>query len=526
MKKVLVIAVLLLGSANGWGQTDSRWGDQADGTYVNPLLVADYSDPDVIRVGQKYYMTCSEFHFMGMPVLESEDMVNWRIVGRIFDRIDQERFDTMSGYGAGTWAPALRYHDGKFWMYVCMPNTGLYMSTAECAEGPWEPLHHVKEVSGWEDPCPFWDDDGKAYLGHSLLGAGPIIVHRMSSDGRRLLDEGKKVYEGPVAEGTKILKRDGYYYLSIPEGGVATGWQTVLRSTNIYGPYEGRRCLETGSTNVNGPHQGALVDTPDGEWWFYHFQSHSPQGRILHLQPVVWQADGFPLIGKDYDGNGIGEPVKVWQKPSTRKRSKPRAPQASDSFRRSKLSPQWAWNHNPVDSCWSLTQRKGWLALHALPADKLRSARNCLTQKVMGYMGEATVTLDFNDMRPGGRAGMGCLGRVYYAAGVEVLCDGTRHLYVERDGQALLLDTLPKGVKGILYLRLTIDDVNNEHRFSYSLDGREFTAIGEAFPEGDADWKGYRIGLFCYSTEPLGGTACFRDFEYRFDGPGGLTHKN
>ena len=518
MRKFFLLFLLVC--TNAWSQTDTRWGDLGDGTYANPLLLADYSDPDVIRVGNKYYMTCSEFHFMGMPILECEDMVNWRIIGQIFNRIDIEKFDTMNGYGDGTWAPTLRYHDGKFWMFVCMPNTGLYMSTATRPEGPWEPLYHVKDIRNWEDPCPLWDDDGNAYLGHSVLGAGPIILHRMSPDGKQLLDDGQKIYEGPVAEGTKFLKRDGYYYLSIPEGGVSTGWQMVLRSKNIYGPYEGRRCLEMGSTNVNGPHQGALVDTPDGEWWFYHFQSHSPQGRVVHMQPVVWQADGFPLIGQDYDGNGVGEPVKVWKKPSISKRSKIFAPQASDKFKGGKLSPQWAWNHNPVDECWSLSQRKGWLALRALQASNVRSARNCLTQKTMGYKGEATVKLDYNEMKSGQRAGMVCLGRIRYAAGVEVQLDGSKCLYIERDGEASTLSKIVLMEKGVVFLRLTIDDVKNEHHFSFSFDGKFFMPIGEVFAEEDSDWKGYRIGLFTYTQALPSGYVYFDDFVYRFDGPG------
>ena len=276
-------------------EVDTRWGDQGDGTFANPVLFTDYSDPDVIRVGNKYYMTGSEFHYMGMQILESDDMINWRIIGQVYDRINQDIFRNMSGYGDGTWAPALRYHDGRFYIYVCMPTTGLYMTSAEKPEGPWEPLYCVKQINGWEDPCPLWDENGNAYLGRGRVGAGAIIVHRMSPDGKTLLDDGRVVYEGPVAEGTKYHIRDGYYYLSIPEGGVGQGWQTVLRSKDIYGPYEGKRVLETGSTNINGPHQGALVDTPDGEWWFYHFQDTGALGRVVHLQPVHW-ADGWPVV--------------------------------------------------------------------------------------------------------------------------------------------------------------------------------------------------------------------------------------
>lgn len=230
-------------TGGGDGTRDLRWGDLGDGTYANPILNGDYSDPDVIRVGSKYYMTCSEFHFMGMPILESDDMVNWRIIGQVFGSIDLPGYSDMTKYGNGTWAPALRYHDGKYWIYVCTPNEGLFMTTADNPAGPWAPLHCVKAVSGWEDPCPLWDDDGQAYLGRSQLGGGPIIIHRMSADGRTLLDEGRTVYEGPVAEGTKMFKKDGYYYLSIPEGGVSTGWQTVLRSKSVYGPYDDKKIV-------------------------------------------------------------------------------------------------------------------------------------------------------------------------------------------------------------------------------------------------------------------------------------------
>lgn len=495
---------------------DPRWGDLGDGTFANPLILADYSDPDVIRVGNKYYMTCSEFHFMGMPILESDDMVNWKIIGQIFDHIELEKFEKMDGYGDGTWAPALRYHDGKFWMFVCMPNTGVYMSTADKPEGPWSPLYCMHEAQGWEDPCPLWDEDGKAYLGHSVLGGWPIIVHRMSPDGRRLLDDGVEIYRGPTAEGTKFFKKDGYYYLSIPEGGVSTGWQTVLRSKSIYGKYEGKRCLEMGTTPVNGPHQGALVDTPDGEWWFYHFQSHSPQGRILHLQPVTWQ-DGFPLIGKDYDGNGVGEPVKICQKPHTGVNVAPYAPQTSDNFRSTKLAPQWAWNHNPVNSHWSLTEKRGWLTLTALKADNLRQARNTLTQKSMGNTGEATVCIDFHGMAPGQRAGLAAMGNARYGAGVIIDADGTPRLYCEHEGDTQLAGPIPAGTKCV-YAHLSIDDLKNEHRLSVSTDGEHFTPVGETFQEGDSDWKGYRIALYSYTTQDQGGKARFTDFQYHHDG--------
>ena len=170
------------------------WGDQGDGSYRNPVLNADFSDPDVIRVGKKFYMVASDFHFIGMQVLESDDMVNWHYISQIYNRFDEPGWDDNQHYAGGSWAPAIRYHDGHFYVYFCTPDEGLYMSTATDAHGPWAPLHLVKRVKKWEDPCPLWDDDGQAYLGRSQHGAGPIIVHKMSADGRQLLDEGVTVY--------------------------------------------------------------------------------------------------------------------------------------------------------------------------------------------------------------------------------------------------------------------------------------------------------------------------------------------
>lgn len=219
--KNLILSLLFISVFNGYSQNNVySWGDQGNGTYINPILNADYSDPDVIRVNDKYYMVASEFHYMGIQLLESDDMVNWKLVTKIYDRLDFPEYDKNQRYGGGSWAPSIRYHDNKLWVYFCTPHEGLFMTNAEKPEGPWAPLINVKNVAGWEDPCPFWDEDGKAYLGRSKRGAGPIIIHKMSPDGTKLLDDGVTVYTGPVAEGTKIHKKDGYYYMSIPEGGV------------------------------------------------------------------------------------------------------------------------------------------------------------------------------------------------------------------------------------------------------------------------------------------------------------------
>ena len=220
------------------------WGDQGDGTYRNPVLKADYSDPDVIRVGEDFYLVASDFHFVGMQVLHSRDLVNWEVVGQVFPRLDvHPKYDEMNGYAQGTWAPTLRHHDGLFYVFVCTPYDGLFMWHAKDPRGPWSETVTVKAVNGWEDPAPFWDDDGRAYLVHSVLGAGPLILHEMSPDGRRLLDDGVEIYRGKVAEGPKLFKRLGEYYVSLPEGGVETGGQTVLRAKSLQGPWERREVL-------------------------------------------------------------------------------------------------------------------------------------------------------------------------------------------------------------------------------------------------------------------------------------------
>jgi beta-xylosidase len=518
MLRILILSVLTAIAPSMKAQNTESvlpWGDQGNGTYVNPILCADYSDPDVIRVDNKYYMVASDFHFIGMQILESDDMVNWRIVTQVYNRFDLPGWDTNERYAGGSWAPAIRYHDGKFWIYFCTPHEGLFMTQAERPEGPWSPLHMVKAVWHWEDPCPFWDDDGKAYLGRSQHGAGPIIVHKMSADGRSLLDDGVTVYTGPVAEGTKFLKRNGFYYLSIPEGGVGTGWQTVLRAKNIYGPYEKRVVLEQGTTRVNGPHQGAIVDTPQGEWWFYHFQHDGALGRVVHLQPMWWH-DDWPIIGVDIDRNGVGEPVAVWTKPNAAANEgvshmsplvcngaeKRHLPQTSDDFENAVLSPQWQWNHNPDNNAWSLTEHKGQLTLHALPAENFFKARNTLTQKVMGYQSVATIAIDVSHMAEGARCGLACMGKTNELLGIANV-NGQLQIY-RGDGISENILSPLKGKR--VFLRISFDMAAKQYRFAYSTDERRYTEIAQPFFVDFGNWKGVRLGIYHYqssSASPL-----------------------
>lgn len=490
----------------------SRWGDQGNGTYINPILCADYSDPDVIRVGEKYFMVASDFHFLGMQLLESDDMVNWTLVNQLYDRFDMPGWDTNSHYSGGSWAPSIRYHEGRFYVYFCTPDEGLFMTSTADPYGKWEPLHCVKSIPKWEDPCPFWDEDGKAYLVRSQHGAGPIIVHRLSDDGRELLDDGFTVYTGPIAEGPKVHKLNGYYYISIPEGGVGTGWQTILRSKNIYGPYEKRVVLEQGPTDINGCHQGSMVDTPDGKWAFFHFQQNGSIGRVVHLQPMTWSEDGWPVIGVDIDRNGIGNPVSVWTKLVAGDNAF--APASSDDFSSSALSYQWQFNHNPVDGAWRVDPKRHVLQLDALESSTFRTARNTVTQKVMGFKSQATVTLDVSEIAEGQRCGLAAMGHMNMMLGVRRE-NGKTELYNSDDKTETVLCQVKKNV----ILRIDYDMDAQRFQFSYSLDGKKFVDAGDPFYLRFGFWKGARTALYSYNVTGADGRASFSNFVYVHDGP-------
>ncbi len=317
--------------------------DCGDGTFRNPIICADYSDPDVIRVGEDFFMTASSFNCTpGLPILHSKDLVNWTLINHAVKNLPHPRYAEVQP-GCGVWAPAIRFHAGKFWIFFPMPDEGIYVTTANHPATKWSEPHLLRAGKGLIDPCPLWDDDGKAYLVHAYANSRSGLKHMlrvrpMSPDGSKLLGEGEIVFHDPkkhhTLEGPKFLKKDGWYYILAPAGGVATGWQVVLRSKNIYGPYEDKIVLAQGRTVVNGPHQGALVDTAHGDWWFVHFQDADVYGRVVHLQPVHWH-DGWPLMGAH------GEPVSHHAKPHVASAQKNSEPATSDEFSSPKLGLQW-----------------------------------------------------------------------------------------------------------------------------------------------------------------------------------------
>jgi beta-xylosidase len=497
--------------------------------YRNPILYADYSDPDVIRVGESYYMVASTFHFSpGLPVLKSRDLVHWTILGHALpklsfhpsydlpgpvdwtDATERLKFNPAMGhrYSAGVWAPAIRFHRGRFYIYFATPTDGVFMVSAEKAEGPWDAPVRVIDQAGLEDPCPFWDDDGNAYLVHSKVGAGPLILRRMSADGKTVLDEGKVIVEDPVRlpvlEGPKLLKRNGYYYIFAPYGGVGEGPQAVLRSQNIYGPYEIRTVLSQGTTNVQAPHQGGYVETPSGEGWFAHFNSTGAYGRIVHLQPVRWE-DDWPVMGAN------GHPVETHRMPDVGRAFPPAYPQTSDEFARSALGVQWEWNHNPVDTHWSLTERPGYLRLKALAADNLVSARNTLTQVQQSRESQATARMAVGSMQDGQRAGFAMFGRQPSWIGVAQR-DGQRHIAfahasVETMGEAISNE--------FVLLRMRVADEHVEYFYSLD-DGKTFKPLGSRARMWFSWWKGARPALFTFNLNSSGGSV---DFDWmRLDG--------
>jgi beta-xylosidase len=472
-------------------------------SYQNPILFADYSDPDVIRDGANYYLIASTFHFVpGIPILESPDLVHWTIMGHVVERLGMDpRYSMIGGdrYGLGIWAPSIRRHNGLYYVYFPTPTEGIFVSTAARITGPWSAPAVVMKQAGLEDPCPFWDDDGRAYLIHSRTGAGPLILHRMSADGRRVLDAGKVIVDDPknlpVLEGPKLYKRNGYYYIFAPFGGVGSGAETVLRSRQLYGPYEHRVVLAQGATKINGPHQGAYVETPDGEGWFVHFQAVGAHGRIVHLEPVAWQ-DDWPIVGKDPDDVVAGEPVPSGPIPGHPKALSDLRPQTSDEFSGTKLGVQWEWNHNPDDAHWSLTARRGYLRLIPMRAVDLLDARNTLTQCMQDNSFEFTARVDLAGMRSGDHAGLAMFEKM--ASGLEVVQAGSERRLDYFHFQDRVAGPILTG--SALELRVQVN--GDEARYSFSVDdGQTFAPLGAPTPIRFSWWKGSRPALFAYTAE-------------------------
>ena len=514
----LVLVILLLFSLKLVAQeTISKvWiADNGDGSYKNPVIHADYSDPDAIRVGNDYYMVSSSFtHIPGLPILHSKDLVNWEIIGHALKK--QPPYDVYDKvqHGAGVWAPSIRYYNNEFYIYYPDPDFGIYLVKAKNILGPWSEPLLIEAGKGLIDPCPLWDNDGKVYLVHAYAGSRTgiksiIVVKEMNKEGTKIIGNPVMVYDGhekdPTIEGPKFYKRNNWYYIFAPAGGVSTGWQTILRSKNVYGPYERKVAMDQGTTPINGPHQGAWVTTQTGEDWFLHFQDKDAYGRVVHLQPMKWIND-WPVIGTDKDGDGKGEPVLRYKKPNVGKTFPVTTPQENDEFNSTQLGLQWQWQANPNES-WMFPTSAGILRMFSVYiADSINSGwnyPNILAQKFPSEEFMATTKLSFKPGSEGERIGF--------------IAHGADYAYIslvkKNDGNYISFSICKQADKGSRQIVQDSEKINNADiyfrikvtggavcEFSYSDDGKTFKTTGEKLVVKPGRWVGAKIGFFCTRT--------------------------
>lgn len=535
MKKLLLslFTLFFLSGLMAQNYVSKVWvSDLGNGNYKNPVLYADYSDPDVVRVDSDYYMTASSFDAVpGLPVLHSRDLVNWKIIGHALSVQPPVDHFSLPQHGNGVWAPAIRFHKGMFYIYYPDPDFGIYVITAKDAHGPWSLPVLVDSGKGLIDPCPLWDDDGQLYLAHALAGSraglkSVIVIKKMNADGTKVTDAGRIVYDGhvtdPTIEGPKIYKKEGYYYILAPAGGVSTGWQLALRSKNIYGPYERKVVMDQGHNIINGPHQGAWINTVSGEDWFIHFQDLDAYGRVTLLEPMHWK-NGWPVIGEDKKNTGKGEPVTRYKKPDVGKSYPVQTPVESDEFDKGVLGLQWQWQANPKLT-WMMTDSlRGKLRLYAYapPYEGVHNywdIPNLLLQKIPAPEFTATTKLSFypDARQQDEKTGLIVMGQSYAALQLVHNKDGIALVYTKdmkaEKGEEPSDRVLTQLKQDSIYLRVVVTK-GVVCCFSYSLDGKVFSPVDDIFTAMPGKWIGAKIGIFC--TKDKGSNdAGYADFDW------------
>lgn len=497
-KFIPLFILLLLG---GFPGALKAWqSDQGDGTFLNPPLYADYPDPDIIRVGDDFYFATTTFaNSPGLRILHSRDLVNWEIVGHVIPRLDGRKeydLDDGAAYRSGIFAPSLRYHGGTFYVAVTMVGQNTRIYHTRDVRGPWR-FHELDRPAF--DPGLFIEADGAAYIVTSGGWDGTGTLLTLDRDLSRVI-RARKIFYIHGAEGSKIVKRGGWYYLfnSIPSKLALT----VSRARKITGPWETRPSLN----DTVGGHQGAIVDLPDGRWYGFVMRDSGAIGRMMNISPIFWQ-DDWPVWGT---------PAAPGQVPAAAPKPIPGGPRVqpatSDDFESGTLGLQWEWNHNPDNARWSLTDRPGFLRLQATRAEDIWSARNTLTQKGQGPWSRGVVKLDLRHLRPGDVCGFGSFGKYCGRITVNVAPDGTRHL-----GMAVRNDTAGDEIRGDavpcpsddIWLRTDLDFTHAQGTCAYSTDGREWHELGGRFPLA-YDWRtgtfqGEQFAIFCYNPAPAGG---------------------
>lgn len=526
-RKNLLLMMLALPMAALAQYKSQVWSpDNGNGTYTNPVINADYSDPDVCVAGEDYYLTASSFNCIpGLPILHSKDLVNWEIVGHAVKELEpKQEFDRPS-HGNGIWAPSIRYHNGEFYIYWGDPDYGVFMVKAKDPAGEWSKPLCVIPGKGLIDTTPLWDDDGRCYLVNAYANsrsrfASVIVIRELSADGTKPIGNPVIIYDGNgtenrTCEGPKIYKRDGWYWVMFPAGGVPTGFQVAMRSKNPFGPYESKVVLAQGKTKINGPHQGAWVHTKFGEDWFLHFQDKEAYGRVVHLQPVTWK-DNWPVMGIDKDGDYCGEPVTTYRKPKTSGKVQVVNPAESDEFSDTRLGLQWQWHANYNETFGMPTAFGSYRVYTHKVSEKFQNlweVPNLLLQKTPADKFTATTKIRFTSKDQNQTGGLLMMGLDYSGLVVKRVGNDFQLLQIscksadkgKPQTEQLIATLKPTAVDQIdyqpgthidIYMRMSVND--GKMHFSYSLDGKKYTKCGTEFTMREGKWIGAKIGFVAY----------------------------
>lgn len=528
MKRKHLLLMMLALPMTALAQYKSQvWSpDNGNGTYTNPVINADYSDPDVCVAGEDYYLTASSFNCIpGLPILHSKDLVNWEIVGHAVKELEpKQEFDRPS-HGNGIWAPSIRYHNGEFYIYWGDPDYGVFMVKTKDPAGEWSKPLCVIPGKGLIDTTPLWDDDGRCYLVNAYANsrsrfASVIAIRELSADGTKPIGNPVIIYDGNgtesrTCEGPKIYKRDGWYWVMFPAGGVPTGFQVAMRSKNPFGPYESKVVLAQGKTKINGPHQGAWVHTKFGEDWFLHFQDKEAYGRVVHLQPVTWK-DNWPVTGVDKDGDYCGEPVTTYRKPKTSGKVQVVNPAESDEFSDTRLGLQWQWHANYNETFGMPTAFGSYRVYTHKVSEKFQNlweVPNLLLQKTPADKFTATTKIRFTSKDQNQTGGLLMMGLDYSGLVVKRVGNDFQLLQIscksadkgKPQTEQLIATLKPTAVDQIdyqpgthidIYMRMSVND--GKMHFSYSLDGKKYTKCGTEFTMREGKWIGAKIGFVAY----------------------------